>query len=98
MTGYLSDLIGKRVTIMCPMLFMASLILISVKLFIGPEPIYYYFCIFGIGIFLGGPYTILSSAISIDLSEKKEIKGNKAALVSISGFIEGTGALAAAVL
>ena len=36
---------------------------------INESAVYYYFAIFFIGVFLGGPYNILSAAISIDLAK-----------------------------
>jgi hypothetical protein len=35
----------------------------------GQSPVYYYFAIFFIGVFLGGPYNIISAAISIELAK-----------------------------
>lgn len=70
MSGMISDRIGKRSVVMAPMILVATLMMLTVKLYLTPDDVFsYYICIFMIGIFLGGPYTTITSAISLDLSE-----------------------------
>ena len=49
-----------------------------------------------IGCFLGGPASLICAVISADLGRHSSISGNQKALATISGIIDGTGSLGAA--
>lgn len=68
-TGYLSDKNGKRSFFLFPQLIVAAIFMAVVKFTLSDQPLPYFFVIFAIGFFLGGPYNILSAAISIDLAK-----------------------------
>jgi hypothetical protein len=51
------------------MLFISALLMFVVNFFLGSSPAPYYFLMFLIGIFLGGPYNIISAASAIDLAK-----------------------------
>lgn len=72
--------------------------MLVVKFFLHSEALPYYFVIFLIGFFLGGPYNIISAATAIDLAKQPALKNNKSALSTISSLIEGMGSLGAAIL
>ena len=65
--GYLGDKYGRRALFLSPLLFIGSILMLLVWKTLGENGIPYYFLIFGIGVFSGGPYQIIGSAISIDL-------------------------------
>ena len=67
-TGRVSDKVGRKAIFMVPMLFISLICMLIVRLFLNTAPLPYYFVIFGIGVFLGGPYNIISAAVSIDLA------------------------------
>ena len=69
LAGYISDLFKKRCLIIYPMLLISAFCCLVVKLFLTDQSLPYYFLILIIGIFLGGPYGIISGVISIDLSQ-----------------------------
>lgn len=69
LTGYLSDKNGKRSLYLFPQLIVAACFMALVKFALSDNPLPYFFVIFAIGFFLGGPYNILSAAISIDLAK-----------------------------
>ncbi len=48
------------------------------------------------GILIGGPNNILTSAVAADLSEHPSIKGNSKSLGTITGIINGSGSITAA--
>ncbi|EAR96454.1 MFS transporter (macronuclear) [Tetrahymena thermophila SB210] len=96
-TGYLSDKNGKRSFFLLPQLVVAAIFMALVKFTLSDNPLPYFFVIFAIGFFLGGPYNILSAAISIDLAKQPALKGQKSALSTISSLIEGIGSLCAAI-
>lgn len=69
-----------------------------VRFVAGENVLNYYILIFFCGFFLGGPFNIVSSAISADLGKNPLIKGNKKAQSTVTGIIEGTGSLGAALI
>lgn len=54
---------------MSPMLLLSTGFMFIVKFLLKNDGLPYYFVIFGVGLFLGGPYNIISSATVIDLSK-----------------------------
>ena len=51
-----------------------------------------------IGFFMGGPANLISGCISADLGSHESIKGNKRAMSTVAGIIDGTGSLGAAIV
>ncbi|XP_069484922.1 sugar phosphate exchanger 3 isoform X2 [Ambystoma mexicanum] len=49
------------------------------------------------GFFIGGPSNMISSAISADLGHQEGIKGSSEALATVTGIVDGTGSIGAAV-
>ncbi|EMP24000.1 Sugar phosphate exchanger 3 [Chelonia mydas] len=49
------------------------------------------------GFFIGGPSNMISSAISADLGRQELVKGNSEALATVTGIVDGTGSIGAAV-
>lgn len=49
------------------------------------------------GFFIGGASNLISTAISADLGRQKEFSGNKEALSTVTGIIDGTGSAGAAI-
>lgn len=70
LAGIFSDRVGKRAIFISPMLLISALFMISVKLFLNTAPGPYFFVMFMIGFFLGGPYNLISSCIAIDLAKQ----------------------------
>jgi sugar phosphate permease len=64
----LSDKIKKRALVMLPMLIIASFLCFVIKFFLTNEALPYYPMIFLVGIFIGGPYGLISSVVAIDLA------------------------------
>lgn len=79
-------------------LTLASFFFISIGFVPSTSIALYYILIFFGGFFLGGPYIIVSSAITADLGRNPLIKGNTKAVTTVSGIIEGSGSLAAAIV
>lgn len=49
------------------------------------------------GFFIGGPSNMISSAISADLGRQELIQGSSEALATVTGIVDGTGSVGAAV-
>lgn len=49
------------------------------------------------GFFVGGPSNIICSAISADLGRQEALRGSQEALATVTGIVDGTGSMGAAV-
>jgi OPA family glycerol-3-phosphate transporter-like MFS transporter 3 len=75
--GYLGDCTGYRALVILPSLIIATLLMTTMKIGLGDASLPYYFLIFGIGLFQGGPYNNISSVIAIDVCRLPQLVGNK---------------------
>ncbi|CAJ0929010.1 unnamed protein product, partial [Mesorhabditis belari] len=63
----------------------------------SPPDFYINGCMLAIaGFFVGGPANMISGAISADLGKAREIRGNAEALSTVTGIVDGTGSVGAA--
>lgn len=53
--------------------------------------------LFFAGVLLGGPANLISTAISADLGTHPSLNGNTQALATVTGIIDGTGSIGAAI-
>ena len=53
---------------MFPSLLLAAAFMVMIRYVLGTDPIQYYFFVFAMGIFQGGPYNTISGAIVVELS------------------------------
>lgn len=97
--GVVSDALGGRrgcvvvvfLLILCPLLFVMALfadILQTIPLMV---------ILAFMGILIGGPNNIVTSAVAADLAEHPSIAGNKQALGTVVGLINGSGSFVAAI-
>ena len=56
---------GKRSLLLIPFIFLSSLMMIVVTLFLNNNPLPYFFVVVLIGIGLGGPYNIIGRDIIV---------------------------------
>ncbi|KAK9075209.1 hypothetical protein SSX86_003530 [Deinandra increscens subsp. villosa] len=49
------------------------------------------------GVFVNGPYALITTAVSADLGTHKSLKGNSRALATVTAIIDGTGSIGAAI-
>lgn len=68
LAGIISDKIGGRAIVMCPMLLISAILMFIVAN-LGNSPIPYYPMIIIVGMFLGGPYNLVAAACSMDLAK-----------------------------
>ena len=50
-----------------------------------------------VGFFIGGAANMISSTITADLGRQDAIQGNKEALATVTGIVDGTGSIGAAI-
>ncbi|XP_060562430.1 sugar phosphate exchanger 3-like [Ruditapes philippinarum] len=93
--GIISDCVQKRSIVVVPMLILAipSLIWYSNS----PNDMTMNAVLMTVtGFFIGGVANLISAAISADLGKQGPIQGNKAALATVTGIVDGTGSVGAA--
>lgn len=49
------------------------------------------------GMFVNGPYALITTAVSADLGTHKSLRGNSKALATVTAIIDGTGSIGAAI-
>ncbi|KAD5961308.1 hypothetical protein E3N88_12781 [Mikania micrantha] len=50
-----------------------------------------------VGMFVNGPYALITTAVSADLGTHESLKGNSKALATVTAIIDGTGSIGAAI-
>uniref|UniRef100_A0A5S6Q1C0 Sugar phosphate exchanger 3 n=1 Tax=Trichuris muris TaxID=70415 RepID=A0A5S6Q1C0_TRIMR len=96
LAGLVSDFIGKRTPVVC-----AQLVLGAVALSIyakSPSDRTVNGILMGIsGFFCSGAANLISAAVTADLGRQKEVDGNSKALSTVTGIVDGSGSVGAAV-
>ncbi|GAB1609091.1 sugar phosphate exchanger 3-like isoform X5 [Argonauta hians] len=98
--GYISDRLGKRGIVVVPMLVLAIPSLVVYSSFpssVAMTQNMNSFLLSVIGVFIGGVASLISAAISADLGQQEALSKNKRALATVTGIIDGTGSLGAAI-
>lgn len=90
--GSLGDKYGYRALFLSPCLFFSAVVMFIVSFSLTDIAWMYYVAMFIIGLFSGGPYNIIGSAITIDLGEQ----AGKENIGKVSALIEGSAAVFAA--
>ena len=97
--GWVSDLYGGRracviatfMGVLCPLLWIFAE-------FMPVIPIYLLLLLLAfMGCLVGGPNNIITSAVAADLADDPSIKGNNKALGTVTGIINGSGSITAAI-
>ena len=95
-SGVISDFMGFRSPVVSCMLFLSIISVYLYETLGGTYSINVILMIFS-GCLLGGPASLICTAISADLGKNDKIAGNTQALSTVSGIIDGTGSLGAAI-
>ncbi|XP_053575006.1 sugar phosphate exchanger 3 isoform X1 [Bombina bombina] len=94
--GLISDMLQKRSPVL-----LVSLLLAIVSLFgysRSPNNKVINAVLMAItGFFIGGPSNMISSAISADLGRQEMVRGSSEALATVTGIVDGTGSVGAAI-
>eukprot|EP00596_Hydrurales_sp_CCMP1899_P003824 CAMPEP_0119042288 /NCGR_PEP_ID=MMETSP1177-20130426/14518_1 /TAXON_ID=2985 /ORGANISM="Ochromonas sp, Strain CCMP1899" /LENGTH=471 /DNA_ID=CAMNT_0007008961 /DNA_START=96 /DNA_END=1511 /DNA_ORIENTATION=- len=96
--GWVSDLYGGRracviatfMGVLCPLLYIFAMYMNEI-----PVTILLLLLAF-MGCLVGGPNNIITSAVAADLADDPSIKGNNKALGTVTGIINGSGSITAA--
>ncbi|XP_066490343.1 sugar phosphate exchanger 3 [Tiliqua scincoides] len=94
--GLISDMLQKRAPVLAVSLMLAIVSLVGYSR--SPNNKLINAVIMAItGFFIGGPSNMISSAISADLGRQEVVKGSSEALATVTGIVDGTGSIGAAV-
>lgn len=96
--GYVSDIFGGRRavvigTFMCALVFFLAFF--AAKSESGLNPIALLVLLGCMGILVGGPNNIITSAVAADLASHPSVQGNNKSLGTVTGLINGCGAFTA---
>lgn len=94
--GAISDRLSSRTPVVVVMLIIASFCL-GVYSFIPGDFFINALMLTVVGFFVAGPANMISSSVSADLGKARELRGNTAALSTVTGIVDGTGSVGAAI-
>ncbi|XP_017087309.2 glucose-6-phosphate exchanger SLC37A2 [Drosophila bipectinata] len=95
--GYLSDVSGMSATVCTGMLFIASPILLLYQQYGALSVTFSVVLLIVVGIFVNGPYALITTSVSAELGQHSSLEGNSHALATVTAIIDGTGSIGAAV-
>eukprot|EP00099_Drosophila_melanogaster_P025968 NP_726048.1 major facilitator superfamily transporter 16, isoform B [Drosophila melanogaster] len=95
--GYLSDVSGMSATVCTGMLFVASPILLMYQQYGALSMTISIVLLIVVGIFVNGPYALITTSVSAELGQHSSLEGNANALATVTAIIDGTGSIGAAV-
>lgn len=93
--GLVSDCMGKRAPAVSASLMMAMGALVGYSRSPNDQAINAVL-LAATGFFIGGPSSMISSAISADLGRQEALRGSQEALATVTGIVDGTGSIGAA--
>ncbi|XP_030885695.1 sugar phosphate exchanger 3 isoform X4 [Leptonychotes weddellii] len=94
--GFISDILQKRAPVLALSLLLAVGSLVGYSRSPNDKSINALLMAVT-GFFIGGPSNMISSAISADLGRQELIQGSSEALATVTGIVDGTGSIGAAV-
>ncbi|XP_034477043.1 glucose-6-phosphate exchanger SLC37A2 isoform X2 [Drosophila innubila] len=95
--GYVSDLTGMSATVCTVMLFFASPVLLMYEKYGVLSLTISVSLLIIVGIFVNGPYALITTSVSAELGQHSSLEGNSNALATVTAIIDGTGSIGAAV-
>ncbi|XP_076441343.1 sugar phosphate exchanger 3-like [Babylonia areolata] len=97
LAGFLSDRLNTRTVVVTPMLLVAvPMLFVYGMTGVAGSLSANGALLFVLGCLIGGVANLISAAISADLGRQKALKGNPKALSTVTGILDGTGSMGAA--
>ncbi|KAL5985570.1 hypothetical protein ACLOJK_027555, partial [Asimina triloba] len=94
--GYISDKIEARAVTSVMFLLFSIPALILYRVYGSVSMFTNISLMFVSGLFVNGPYSLITTAVATDLGTQSLIKGNSRALATVTAIIDGTGSIGAA--
>lgn len=97
--GWVSDLYGgRRACVIATFMLILCPLLLVFAYFMSNLPVVLLLVLLAfMGCLVGGPNNIITSAVAADLADDPSIKGNNKALGTVTGIINGSGSVTAAI-
>lgn len=96
LAGYISDKLKARATTAASFMYAAIPALILYRTYGSVSKTVNIILMMVSGLFVNGPYALITTAVSADLGTHSSIRGNTRALATVTAIIDGTGSVGAA--
>ncbi|OVA01572.1 Major facilitator superfamily [Macleaya cordata] len=96
LAGYISDKLNARAITAASFMYAAIPALVLYRLYGSISKTWNIILMMITGLFVNGPYALITTAVSADLGTHKSLKGNSRALATVTAIIDGTGSVGAA--
>jgi len=95
--GLISDSTSMPATTCVGMLFVSAPLLFIYETHGHETMLINISLLFIVGLFVNGPYALITTSVSAELGQHKSLEGNAKALATVTSIIDGTGSIGAAV-
>ncbi|KAI8540275.1 hypothetical protein RHMOL_Rhmol09G0250300 [Rhododendron molle] len=97
LAGYISDHLDARAITAASFMYCTIPVLFLYRIY-GSVSLTVNICLLLVaGMFVNGPYALITTAVSADLGTHSSLKGNSRALATVTAIIDGTGSIGAAI-
>ncbi|KAK1304074.1 putative glycerol-3-phosphate transporter 4 [Acorus calamus] len=96
LAGYISDKLNARATTAATFMYLAIPALVAYNKLGGISQSMNIILMMTAGLFVNGPYALITTAVSADLGTHSSLKGDSRALATVTAIIDGTGSVGAA--
>lgn len=96
LAGYLSDKLSARAITAATFMFLAIPSMLMYRFYGGVSMTSNIVLMMIVGMFVNGPYALITTAVSADLGTHRSLKGDSRALATVTAIIDGTGSVGAA--
>ncbi|KAF6159442.1 hypothetical protein GIB67_032213 [Kingdonia uniflora] len=96
LAGYISDKLSARATTAATFMYVVIPAMLLYRVYRRVSKSLNILHMLVVGLFVNGPYTLITTAVSADLGTRHSLKGNSRALATVSAIIDGTGSAGAA--
>ncbi|CAN4085297.1 unnamed protein product [Withania somnifera] len=97
LAGYISDRLDARAITAASFMYCAIPVLYFYRSYGHVSMTINIILMFITGVFVNGPYALITTAVSADLGTHSSLKGNSRALATVTAIIDGTGSTGAAI-
>ncbi|CAA6669793.1 unnamed protein product [Spirodela intermedia] len=97
LAGYISDRLRARATTAASFMYLAIPSLFAYRHYGGSSKAANVALMMVSGLFVNGPYALITTAVSADLGTHSSLRGNSRALATVAAIIDGTGSAGAAI-
>ncbi|XP_070501868.1 glucose-6-phosphate exchanger SLC37A2 isoform X2 [Chironomus tepperi] len=97
LAGVVSDVSSMPASTCVSMLFVSAPLLFIYETYGNLAWIANVGLLFVVGLFVNGPYALITTSVSAELGQHKSLQGNSKALATVTSIIDGTGSIGAAV-